>query len=541
MFLHGSSVGENLRCRELATSAKSTRTLELALDWRQEIIRGRALEARGSPHASYCWQLMMSSIHRSIFFSAVERYGTLLLFLFSTAVLSRLLEPSEFGIYAVINAVVAVIAASFQEFGGANYLIQKKVLSERNIRTAFTITFCISIIIGLTLFICSDALVWFFRQDGLKAGIAVSTLNFALTPFSVVISALFRRDMEFGKLAICSLAANFVSIAVSIALAVLHYSFMAPIWGSVAGNIILTVLLISFCENKQIFRPSLSEYPDVIRFGLYSGGISIINVFYNLAPQIFLARILDFAAVGLYSRAVSITQVFDKLVGQVLGPVIMPAIFAQTKAGGNLKRIYLDAITLLTAVHWPFLTFLAIMAQPIISIWLGPTWLEIVPLVRMMCIAYLALFAACLTYPVLVALGSVRDALISSLISLPPSLLIIFVASFFGVEAVAASAMLTLPFQAAVAIYFISRHLDFGVLDLMRGTFKSGIVTLFSSVGAAVCAAMVEYGLLPPIAGLGLACISAAICWLLSMVVTEHPLLPRLQRAAAGLFGIPVS
>jgi O-antigen/teichoic acid export membrane protein len=478
----------------------------------------------------------MTPIHRSIFFSAIERYGSLLLFFLSTAVLSRLLAPSEFGIYAVVNAVVAVITASFQEFGGANYLIQKKALSQQNIRTAFTITFCISIIIGLALFICSDALVWFFRQDGLKVGIAVSTLNFALTPFSVVVSALFRRDMEFGKLAICSLAANVVSVAVSIALAALHYSFLAPIWGAVAGNIILTLLLIALCESRQIFRPSLSEYPDVIRFGLYSAGVSIINVFYGLAPQIFLARIVDFAAVGLYSRSVGITQVFDKLIGQVLGPVIMPAIFAQTKAGGDLKRIYLNATALLTAVHWPFLTFLAIMAQPIILIWLGPTWLEIVPLVRMTCIAYLAYFAACLTYPVLVAVGSVRDALISSLISLPPSLLIIFIASFWGVQAVAASAMLTFPFQAAVAIYFISRHLDMGSLDLFRATFKSGIVTLFSSAGAVVCAAMVEYGLLRPILGLSVAGISAAIGWLVSVVVSEHPLLPRLQMASTGLF-----
>jgi O-antigen/teichoic acid export membrane protein len=481
----------------------------------------------------------MTAIHRSIFFSAVERYGSLLLFLFSTAVMSRLLTPQEFGIYAVINAVIAVISASFQEFGGANYLIQKKVLSEVNIRTAFTITFCISIVIGFTLFLGRDAMVWFFKQEGLKAGIAVSALNFALSPFSVVISALLRRDMEFGKLAICALASNLVSIGVSISLALLHYSYMAPIWGAVAGNIILTVLLVGFCKNRRIFRPALSEYPDVITFGLYSGGVSIINVFYNLAPQIFLARILDFAAVGLYSRAIGITQVFDRLVGQVLSPVIMPAIFAQTKAGGNLKHIYLDAIALLTAVHWPFLMFMAIMAGPIISIWLGPTWLEIVPLVRMMCIAYLALFAACLSYPVLVAVGSVRDALISSLISLPPSLLVIFIASFFGVQAVAASAMLTLPFQAVVAIYFISRHLDIGWRDLFRATFKSAIVTLMSSVGVAVCAVMVEYGVLSSVLGLGLACLSAGICWLLSMMVMEHPLLPRLQLAATGIFTMP--
>jgi O-antigen/teichoic acid export membrane protein len=307
---------------------------------------------------------------------------------------------------------------------------------------------------------------------------------------------------------------------------------MAPVWGAVAGNVVLTFLLIAICRNKQIFRPSLLEYPEVIRFGLYSGSVSIINVFYNLAPQIFLARILDFAAVGLYSRALGITQVFDRLVGQVLAPVIMPAVFAQTKAGGNLKRIYLDSISLLTAVQWPFLAFLAIMAQSIISIWLGETWLEIVPLVRMMCIAYLSLFAASLSYPTLVAVGSVRDALVSSLISLPPSLLVIFIASFFGVQAVAASAMLTLPFQAAVSIYFISKHLDIRLLDLCRTTLKSGIVTLFSCAGPLVCAAMIEYGLMRPLVGLGLACISAAMCWLLSLVVTDHPLMPRLRLAA---------
>ena len=151
---------------------------------------------------------------------------------------------------------------------GANYLIQKKVLSEENIRTAFTITFGISIFLGLVLFSGSDALAWFFGEEGLKAGIAISALSFAVMPFSVVISALFRRDMEFGKLAICSLAANVVSMTVSIGLAVLHYSFMAPIWGAVAGNIVLAFLLIGFFRNRQIFRFSLAECPDVMRFGL---------------------------------------------------------------------------------------------------------------------------------------------------------------------------------------------------------------------------------------------------------------------------------
>ena len=98
------------------------------------------------------------SVHRSIFFSAIERYGNLVLFLVTTAVLARLLAPAEFGIYAVVNAVTAVVAASFQEFGGANYLIQKRELSRASVRTAFTVTFGISVLIGLALLALSEAL-----------------------------------------------------------------------------------------------------------------------------------------------------------------------------------------------------------------------------------------------------------------------------------------------------------------------------------------------------------------------------------------------
>ena len=168
----------------------------------------------------------------------------------------------------------------------------------------------------------------------------------------------------------------------------------------------------------------------------------------------------------------SITQVFDKLVVQVLNPIIMPALVSRSKDAASLRSAYLEAIELLSVVQWPFLLFIAIMAHPIILILLGQTWLEIVPLVRLLCVANLALFAACLTYPVLVATGSVRDALTSSLISLPPSLLVILCAAFFGAEAVAASALLTLPFQAAVAMYFIGRRLAFEPGHLSRALLE---------------------------------------------------------------------
>jgi O-antigen/teichoic acid export membrane protein len=482
---------------------------------------------------------MINVVRRSILFSAIERYGGLIFLLASTAIISRLLTPQEFGIYAVINAITGVIAASFQEFGGSNYLLQKPLLSEKDIRSAFTVTLCLSVLFAVTLFELRDVAAWFFSEEGLKNGIAASTLNFLILPFSITISTLLRRDMDFGTLAWCNVAGGAATAAISIALAVLNYSFMALIWGTIAGNVVVLVLLLACQRRANLFRPSFCGYRDIFGFGAYSSGTMMINVFYNLAPQLILARVLDFNAVGLYGRASNITQIFDKWVIQVLNPVILPAISAHKRAGGDLKRIYLNAIELIAVVQWPLLLFCALMADPIISIWLGETWSEIVPLVRMLCIASLSLFAACLTYPVLVALGFVRDTLISSLISLPPSLFVIFVASFFGVRAVAASALLALPFQAIVALCFVGRRLAISPADLIRATQKSGIVTGYSVGGALLSMGIMEFSSAGPVIGLISASICAAAGWWLGLLMTKHPLLAQVGMATGMAVDAP--
>src|SRR6516165_7252721 len=120
----------------------------------------------------------MSSVPRSIFFSAVERYASLLLFFFSTAALSRLLTPKEFGVYAVVSAITSVVVATSQAFGGANYLIQKATLSETNIRTAFTVTLCLSVAIGAVLMLLGGPLGSLFGEEGVRSGLWIAALGF---------------------------------------------------------------------------------------------------------------------------------------------------------------------------------------------------------------------------------------------------------------------------------------------------------------------------------------------------------------------------
>ncbi|QPF86540.1 oligosaccharide flippase family protein [Bradyrhizobium genosp. L] len=467
----------------------------------------------------------MKSVYRSILLSAIDRYGSLLFFVVSTAILARLLTPAEFGIYAVANALTTIVSTSFQEFGGSNYLLQKPSLSEQSIRTAFTVIFGISAVFTATIFLLRGEVASFFSQDGLQTALAVSCFNFLLSPFSLTIAALLRRDLSFGALTRSNLVGSFTTAATSIGLAARGYSFMAPVIGIIAGNIATTTSLLLTRGDMRIFRPSLSGFRDVLHFGAYSSAGALINVVYNLSPSLILARVLDFTSVGIYSRAVSMTQVFDRLILQVTTPVVGPAIFAHARAGGDLRRPFLRTIELITALQWPFLAFLALLAGPIILVWLGPSWTDVAPLIRLLCIASMALFSATLIYPTLVAVGRIKDGLLASVISLPPSLLVVFIASFHGVNAVAASTLLTFPFQAAVANYLVARQIGLKPWDFARALWKSAAVTICSTVAAAGGMALAEAGHCTAPVVVGISAALCAVAWIASLLVSRHPLL----------------
>ncbi len=97
------------------------------------------------------------------------------------------------------------------------------------------------------------------------------------------------------------------------------------------------------------------------------------------------------------------------------------------------------------------------------------------------------------------------------------------------------ASLVTLPFQAAVAIYYVGRRLAIGPGDIAQAVRKSVVVTAVSASGPASCALLIETGAVPPFVGLVSALCAAALCWWLGLTLTGHPLLKQLYHAAGGV------
>jgi O-antigen/teichoic acid export membrane protein len=269
-------------------------------------------------------------------------------------------------------------------------------------------------------------------------------------------------------------------------------------------------------------------------FGGYASATTLLNNLYNQLPQLLLGQMIGLDKAGLFSRATTLCQLPDRAIVGAFQPVLLPILSLDARAGKSLKAPYLYGLSLLSSVQWPILICLAILAEPVVRVVLGPQWDQAAPILRIMALAWVVMMPAPLTYPVLVAVGRVRDTLTASFVSLPVSAGVVALAAPHGMQAIAVSMFLTLPIQVGVAVYLIRRQIGFAWTDLFRATAKSTVVCLFAAAVPAGCLA--AFGARPdlPIPVLILAVAGAAIGWLAGLVATRHPLLAEL-RATAGL------
>jgi O-antigen/teichoic acid export membrane protein len=478
----------------------------------------------------------MNAVRRSIAFSMIEKYLSQILLIATTVVMARILTPAETGLYMTANAVI-LLADNFRTFGVGVYIVQEKQLNQTLVRSAFTVTLVLSLTIATIISMGAGTIASFYASPELKTLLVVSALGFLAVPFASPIMALLQRDMAFKALACINIAAALTGFIITVTLGLKGFGPVSYIWGFVGASFVMAALAFVARPHLWIFLPSFTGTGRLLSFGAVSSLITVTNMIYELLPRLAFGKILGFDAVGLYARAINVCQLPDRAVMSALHPVILPAFASHARAGGSLKESYMHGLGLITAVQWPALIMLSLLANPAVYLLLGPQWGEVPLLVRIMALANMALAPAALTFPVLVSVGRINDALWASLISLPLSAAITIGAAFFGLEAVAASLLIVAPLQMLVAYLFIRRAIGLTWPEFALASRDSALLALGTALVPALIVATsptgFELGWLQTLAALA----GGGAGWLAALAIVDHPMKQEIAVARNYLLG----
>jgi O-antigen/teichoic acid export membrane protein len=167
----------------------------------------------------------------------------------------------------------------------------------------------------------------------------------------------------------------------------------------------------------------------------------------------------------------------------------------------------------------------------LIWLFLGPQWVEDgAPLLQFMAVAGLAWFPVYLAQPVLLAVGANRDRVLVDLVGRSVSAVGLCGAAFFGILAMAACKLVTIPFHMVLALWFVRRHVPFQLSELGAALWKSAVVTAAAALGPLCVVALSEGGFALSLPATALAGGLAAAGWLTGVLVVRHPVLLELRR-----------
>jgi O-antigen/teichoic acid export membrane protein len=466
----------------------------------------------------------MSKIRRAVIFSTGQRYLAMVVNFGTMVIVSRLLTPAEIGVSAAATAIIA-IAYSVREFATADFLVAQKELTRAHVRTAFTVMLLLTIAISSVLLLSARWIAAAYNESGLSPYIRLVAISILFQIFVAPIITLLRREMAFDRVAMIDMTNAAVNAAVTISLASIGFGYMSFAWGLLSAAVASAVLALYVRPDIWIFRPLLHEWRAMLRFGGYHGTNVVLYQLFDSLPVLLLGRLISFDALGLFNRAMNVSRLPDKVFFGGVIPVVLPAFSAQFREQPDLKRSYLRAVEYITGIQWPALCVLSILAYPVVLILLGAQWVGVASLVQIIALGWMFSFAFELNYPLLQSIDALRDTLLRALIAWPVSAVIIIVAVFFGLTAVALSYWITIPLQAFIAFHFVRRHINFSWRELLGAMQKSAIVTITSAAGPLAVVALSRVYFDISVTQAIIAAPLSVMGWLGGLLITKHPLL----------------
>jgi O-antigen/teichoic acid export membrane protein len=471
----------------------------------------------------------VSTLRKSVAFSALDSYLGLVLQIASTVIIARLLTPEQTGVFAVA-AVFAALASTFRDFGVAEYLIQEKELDNTAIRAALAINIMISWTMAALLFVLSWAAVDFYRNPGVGQVMRVQAVGFLLIPFGAVTMAWFRREMNFKPVFLTGLLANVCSFVVAIALALKGFGYMSMAWSSLAGTVVMVAASVAMRPKSFPLMPSLKGVAKVLHFGKFATGIYLFGQLGKGAPEMILGRALDMAAVGIFSRAGGLVEIFNRLVLRAIMPIYLPYFAQSMRDEGTPRRGLLLAMSYTTAVGWPFLLFMGLAAFGVIRLMYGVQWMAAVPLAQLLC----AVAAVELIYSpakeALLALGKPKSGNNLQMTVQGFRVLGLLAAVPWGLTGACWGLLLAAVLGAVASHLALARHLQLSLADVWRTLAPSATLAVASSLPLLLglwWLPMVESNYLTYVLAGGAL---TALLWLLLAQPLGHPMAKEVHR-----------
>ncbi len=399
--------------------------------------------------------------------------------------LARLLTPYDYGLMAMVTAIVGV-AEILRDFGLSSAAIQAKQVSREQRDNLFWINSAIGLVLSVVVFFSASWIARFYHEPVLVTISQALAVTFLLNGMTTQYRAHLSRGLRFGQVALSDVGAQTAGLVAGVVAALVGWGYWALVLQQVVQalvNLVIAALCARWLPGRYRRNAPMRTF---LSFGWNLMAAQLLGYASRNVGQVIIGARTGADALGLYNRAFQLLMMPLNQINAPATTVALPVLSQlqdqRERFAAFLLRGQSTMVHLIVAVF----AFACAQALPLIVLVLGEQWRAAVPLFQVLTIGGIFQAAAYAAYWVFLAKGLMRQQLVYSLVARVLLIACILAGSVWGVMGVAVGYSVGLFVLWPLSLVWIGRISDAPA----AGLFHNGARAI---VGYGLCAAL-SYG-----------------------------------------------
>lgn len=321
----------------------------------------------------------------SIRWTAAATVGRTVLQIVQVAILARLLAPQDFGLMAIVMAILAFMQM-FVDFGVSSAIIHRQRITAGQFSSLYWLNILGGCLLCAVMLGLAAPLAVFFGDPRLQPLLAIASSSFVIASIGQQLRVKAEKDLNFKSLAKIELIASFSGLLVAVAIAVRGGGVYALIGGALASATVVSALAWAVLSDgwRPQGRLNLREIRPFLGFGGYVLGNGVINTVNSQADILLGGRVLDAGSLGSFS----IPRDFCLRIAGAINPIVtrvgFPLMAKVQDERRNLRKLYSRTLRMTASVNAPVYLAIAVFAPELVMVLLGDQWEASIPLLRIL-------------------------------------------------------------------------------------------------------------------------------------------------------------
>ena len=337
------------------------------------------------PLSQNIMQTLKEKTAKGLFWGGMNNGVQQLLGLAFGIILGRLLDPSDYGMTAML-AVFSVIANELQSSGFKTGLINLKSPAHDDYNAVFWFNILAGAAIYVVLWFCAPLIADYYHQPKLIPLSRYVFLGFVFSSFGMAQSAYLTKQMQIKQIAQCGMTATLTSSIVSVILAVMGFGYWALATQYLLYIAMNTLLLWFFSPwrptMKVTFEPIRRLFPFSFKIMLSAIFTQVNNNIMNL----LLGRYYGETNTGHYNQAYQWSSKCFLLVGNMLKQVDQTVLVGLGDERDRQLAVLRKMMRFTAFISFPLLFGLGMVSHEFIVLAIGEKWAFAASLLPLLCL-----------------------------------------------------------------------------------------------------------------------------------------------------------